>query len=60
MTAIESMHYLSNLKYVGILDYIEDAALMIKKIKKSTHEEFIFKKVYNKQCNRDGKLHMML
>ena len=31
MTATESMHSLSNLKYVGTFDYIEDAVFMIKR-----------------------------
>ena len=31
MTAIESMHSLSNLKYVGIFNYIEDTVFMIKR-----------------------------
>ena len=31
MTAIESMHSLSNLKYIGIFDYIEDTVFMIKR-----------------------------
>ena len=30
MTAIELMHSLSNLKYVGIFDYMEDKVFMIK------------------------------
>ena len=30
MTTIESMYSLSNLKYSGILDYIEDTVFMIK------------------------------
>ena len=58
MTATKSIHFLSNLKNVGIFDYIEDTVFMIKK--KQTQECFIFKKVYNKQCNRDEKLQMML
>ena len=37
MTAIESLHFLSNLKYVGI-SYIEDTLFMIKEIKQSTQE----------------------
>ena len=31
MTAIEPMYYLSNLKDVGIFDYIEDTVFMIKR-----------------------------
>ena len=33
MTAIEFMHSLSNLKYLGTFDYIEDKADMIKRIR---------------------------
>ena len=33
MTAIEFMHSLANLKYLGTFDYIEDNANMIKKIR---------------------------
>ena len=61
MTAFESMRYLSNLKQAGIFDDIEDTVLMIKRNKAIyTQEQFVFKKVYNKQCNRDGKLQMTL
>ena len=31
MTAVESMHSVSNSKYVGIFDYIEDTVFMIKR-----------------------------
>ena len=31
MTSIEAMHSFSNLKYMGIFDYIEDKAFMIKR-----------------------------
>ena len=31
MTAVESLHSLSNLKLVGIFDYMEDTVFMIKR-----------------------------
>ena len=31
MTTTESMHFLLNLKYVGIFDYIEDTVFMTKR-----------------------------
>ena len=31
MIAIESVHYLCSLKYLSILDYIEDAIFMIRR-----------------------------
>ena len=49
------MHFLSNLKYVGMFDSIEDAVFTIKE----TQEWFVSKTVYNKQCNRDAKLQVM-
>ena len=41
MTAIESMHSLSNLKYVGIFDYIEDS-----KNPNNLHKNSLFSKRY--------------
>ena len=45
MTAIESIHSLSNLKYVGILDYIEDT-VFDKKKQTSLHKNSLFSKQY--------------
>ena len=41
-----------------ILYYIEDTIFIINQA--ITQKYFNLKKVYNKQCNRDGKLQMML
>ena len=41
-----------------ILYYIEDTIFITNQA--ITQEYFNLKKVYNKQCNRDGKLQMML
>ena len=51
------MHSFSNLKYVGIFDCIEDKVFMIKRNQTIYTRIVIFKDVYNKKCNRDGKLH---
>ena len=54
MNAIESMYYLSNLKYLGIFDYIEVTVSMIKRNQAIYRSiVFFFKKVYNKLCNCD-------
>ena len=37
MTVIEFIHYLSNSKYVGIADYIEDTVFFVKKELSSLH-----------------------
>ena len=58
MTAIESMHSLSNLKNVDTFDYMEDTVFMIKR-NQAIYTEIvcvISNISFNKQCNRDGIL----
>ena len=46
MTAIESMHCLSNLKYAGIFNYIEEVVFMIKKKSSNLHKINLLSKRY--------------